>query len=290
MGASLDIADAATMQAKSGIDHRPGRCALVAGPRAASTGRIAPLLLLLGLGVGCAAPPPFRQPPDFDARFEAVRTITLVPPKVAVYTMSAGGTEEEVMSWSDAAYEHVVSAVRAEVEELGRTFIPYTGDPLPHRRIRYGRPAGEAEGPRERSAAEESWLLFEAANLAIMRHAYDPWNTFPDRVSNFDYTLGREGAALLGNTDADAYMLIIATDHIPTRDRAALVAAGVAMGAVTGSYAGPEATPARLTLALVEARSGDLLWFNTLSLPLSDLRDEKTDQVLVDMVMKGLEQ
>ena len=60
------------------------------------------------------------------------------------------------------------------------------------------------------------------------------------------------------------------------------------MGALKGGYSGPGATPAKLTLALVETKSGDILWFNTLSLPLSDLRDENTDRVLVDMVMKGL--
>ena len=36
--------------------------------------------------------------------------------------------------------------------------------------------------------------------------------------------------------------------------------------------AGPGATPAKVTLALVESATGDLLWFNTLSLPFSDLR------------------
>ena len=249
--------------------------------------------LMLGVvsgSVGCATPPPFRQPADFDRRFDGVRTITLVPPKIAVYKMSAGGTEEEVQGWSDDAYAHVVEAVEAEVAELGRTFVPYAGEELPHRTIRHDGHAAERAAASGHSAAEDSWLLFEAANLAILRHTYDPWNVFPERQKNFDYTLGREARALAGETDADAFLLVVATDHIPTRERAALVAAGLAMAAMTASYSGPSATPAKLTLALVEADSGDILWFNTLSLPLSDLRDEKTDQVLIDSVMKGLSQ
>lgn len=247
------------------------------------------VLVALAAGVGCASPPPYRQPPDFEQRFERVRTITLVPPKVAVYKMSAGDTEEEVLDWSDAAYGHVIEAVKAEVEELGRVFVPYEGEVLSHRSIRMDRDdvAGAAEDGF--SPADDSWLLFEAANLAIMRHAYDPWNTFPEKVSHFDYTLGREARTLIGDTPADAFLLIIATDHVPTRERSTLVAAGLLAGALTASYAGPGATPAKLTLALVEVQTGDLLWFNTLSLPFTDLRDEATDQALVDTVMKGLE-
>jgi len=245
-------------------------------------------LLALAGSVACATPPPQRQPADFDARFRGVRTITLVPPKVAVYRMSAGDTEEEVQDWTDSAYANVMTAVKAEVEELGRTFVPYAGEALPHRRIQHDGTAARRAAEAGFSRAEDTWLLFEAANLAIMRHAYDPWNTFPQNLSNFDYTLGREAKTLIGDTRADAFLLVIATDHVPTRERAALVGVGLAMGAMTASYAGPGATPAKLTLALVETETGDFLWFNTLSLPFTDLRDEATDQALVDTVMKGL--
>jgi hypothetical protein len=248
------------------------------------------LLLIMWTGaLACATPQPQRQPADFASRFERVRTITLVPPKVAVYRMSAGDTEEEVQGWSDEAYAHVIDAVKSEVAELGREFVPYAGEELAHRMIirTGGAERASADG---HSAAEDSWLLFEAANMAIMRHAYDPWNTFPEKVKNFDYTLGPEARSLIGDTKADAFMLIIASDHIPTRERAALVAVGLAAGAMTMSYAGPGATPAKLTLALVESATGDILWFNTLSLPFTDLRDEATDQALIDTVMKGLPQ
>ena len=247
-------------------------------------------LLLLVTSVACATPPPQRQPADFDARFEGVRTITLVPPKVAVYRMSAGDTEEEVQDWSASAYANVMSAVEKEVEELGRTFVPYAGAALPHRTIRHDGEAARRAAGAGFTPAEDTWLLFEAANLAIMRHAYDPWNTFPHKISDFDYTLGRNAKNLIGATSADAFLLVIATDHVPTRQRAALVGVGLAMGAMTASYAGPGATPAKLTLALVETETGDFLWFNTLSLPFTDLRDEATDQALVDTVMKGLAQ
>jgi len=252
-------------------------------------GAAAFVLAVVG-STACMPPPPYRQQADFDRRFAAVRTITLVPPKIAVYKMSAGNMEEEVQEWTDEAHDHVIAAVKKEVAELGRTYVPFAGGAVAHVDHRLDAAAADRPGaPRERSAAEDSWLLFEAANLAIVRHTYDPLNTFPTRMKDFGYTLGPDAASLLGDTTADAFLLVVATDHIPTRERQALVAAGLAMGAMKGGYAGPAWTPARLTLALVESRSGDILWFNTLALPLSDLRDEKTDRVLVDMVMKGLD-
>jgi len=277
------------------------------GPHGRSLVLALSLVAVVPAAIGCVAPPPYRQQADFQQRFERVRTITLVPPKIAVYKVSAGDTEEEVQAWSDAAHAHVVEAVKAEVAELGREYVPYAGEDRPHADHRLGAPppgggsaaavaglrgsaGSSAPADRTRTPAEESWLLFEAANLAIMRHTYDAANTFPTRMKDFGYTLGPEGAALLGGTEADAFLLVVATDHIPSRGRQALVAAGLGMAAMKGSYAGPGWTPARLTLALVEARTGDILWYNQLALPLSDLRDADTDRVLVDMVMKGLEQ
>lgn len=269
---------------------RPPRPPRRRHPRARTHAGLALVLALVAVlgSAACATPPPQRQPPDFAKRFESVRTITLVPPKVAIYEMSAGSTEEEVQAWSDEAQAHVVEAVKSEVAELGRTWVPFAGE-QPHADVRVGTARERAAaGAAVRTPAEDSWLLFEAANLAIMRHAYDPWQTFPASVKSFDYTLGEEAASLLGGTEADAFMLVVAVDHVPTRHRQALVAMGLGMAAMTGSYAGPGATPAKLTLALVETKTGDILWFNTLSLPFTDLRDEATDEKLVETVMKGL--
>ena len=54
---------------------------------------------------GCAMPPPYRGPSDYNHRFRSVETITLVPPLVAVYSMSSGNVQEEVQDWSDVANE-----------------------------------------------------------------------------------------------------------------------------------------------------------------------------------------
>ncbi|HPG25301.1 MAG: hypothetical protein H6748_18535 [Spirochaetaceae bacterium] len=242
----------------------------------------------LVLQAACAMPPPpWREVPNYPVRFSDLRTITLVPPLVSVYAMSEGNFEQEVDEWSDAAYEHARNAIRERVEGMGKRFVPYAGKEGPRPDFRVG--VADVNARRTLSPAGESWLLFESVKEAILRHTYDLTQVFPARIKDFDYTLGPDARALLAGTDADAYVLMIATDAIPTKGRQALVGVGAAAALYTGSYGGPGATPAELTLALVESDSGDILYFNRVSMPLSDLRDEASNRKLVDMVLKGMD-
>lgn len=248
---------------------------------------LAILAAALLLNAACAAfPPPHRTVPNYPVRFSDIRTITLVPPLVAVYAMSSGDIEQEIQAWSDAANRNARVAVEDWVEKAGKTYVPFAGDRGPRPEFRMG-----VEGLQNRetmSEAEESWLLFESAKEAILRHTYDPAQTFPPQMKSFDYTLGQASRSLLSGTRADAFLLMIATDHVPTADRQALIGVGAAAALYTGGYGGPGATPAELVAALVDSGSGDILYFNRVSLPLSDLRDPDSNRALVDLVLKGM--
>jgi hypothetical protein len=248
----------------------------------------AALLCLLLLAAGCVTPPPYRIPKNYPVRFSDIQTITLVPPLVSVYAMSSGNVEQEIQEWSDAANEHAQGAVRDVVTGMDKAFVPYAGrrGPVPDFRLGVDDVNRRAEG----GPGEQSWLLFESAVSAILRHTYDLAQIFPRQMEHFDYTLGTEARALLAGTEADAFLLMIATDYVPTVDRAALIGVGAAASLVTGSYAGPGATPAELTVALVDSRSGDILFFNRTSMPLVDLRDPDANKALVAGVLKGMAQ
>ena len=243
---------------------------------------------ILFLNVACVAiPPPYRSTPNYPVRFSDVESITLIPPLVSVYAMSSGDVEQEVQEWSDAANQHAQAAVRARVESIGKTFVPFAGEHGPRPDFRLG--VEELDRSKTLDTAEESWLLFESAKEAILRHTYDIANVFPAQMNAFDYTLGREARALLRETRADAFLLMIATDHVPTGDRQALIGVGALATLYTGGYGGPGATPAELIVALVESSSGDILFFNRVSMPLSDLRDPESNKALVDLVLKGID-
>ncbi len=248
------------------------------------------ILLLLTLGACIAPPPPYRAAPDYKASASRIQSITLVPPLVSVYAMSSGNVEQEVQDWSDAANQLAQVAVRERIEAMGKTFVPYAGTQGPRPDFRLGRENPARQRDRGSDAAGDSWLLFESAKEAILRHTYDIMQVFPERLEQFDYTLGSDGVALLAGTRADAFLLMTATDYVPTTDRQALIGVGAAAALYTGSYGGPGATPAELTAALVDSKTGALLWFNKVSMPLSDLRDPKANAALVDLVLKGIDQ
>ena len=248
---------------------------------------LAAFALIACLSSACVAlPPPYRTPPNYAARFADIESITLVPPLVAVYSISSGDVEQEVQEWSDAANELAREAVRDFVTNAGQEYVAYAGDGGPRADVRL-RPEDVNRRP-EVSAGEQSWLLFESAKESILRPTYDMTQTFPHQMSNFDYTLGEEANPLLSGARADAFLLMIASDYVPTADRQALIGIGAAAALATGSYGGPGATPAELTAALIDARTGDVLFFNKVSMPLADLRDATANKALVDLVLKGM--
>ena len=244
------------------------------------------LLPLLVFQTACVVPPPYREVPSYPVRFTDIETITLIPPLVTISTVSSGDIAQEVQEWTDAGYENAKVAVQARVEGMGKRFVPFAGSQGPRPDLRVD--GGDVNSRVELTPAGESWLLFESAREAILRHTYDPMQVFPDRMSDFDYALGEEAQAMLAGTPADAFLLMIARDSVPTADRAALVGVGTAAALYTGSYGGPGTTPAELTVALVESRSGEILWFNHVSMPLTDLRDPASSTKLVDFVLQGM--
>lgn len=263
--------------------------ALLSSPRSSppSSSRLLLLLLLpLVFHAACAVPPPYREVPSYPVRFADIETITLIPPMVTISVVSSGDVAIEVQEWTDAAYENAQAAVEVRVEGMGKRFVPFAGSEGPRPDLRVD--GGDVNSRVELTPAGESWLLFESAREAILRHTYDPMHVFPDRMKDFDYTLGEEARAMLAGTPADAFLLMIARDSVPTADRAALVGVGTAAALYTGSYGGPGTTPAELTVALVEAQSGEILWFNHASMPLTDLRDPASSAKLVDFVLKGM--
>ena len=104
---------------------------------------------------------------------------------------------------------------------------------------------------------------------------------------NFDYTLGPDAATLVEGIGADAFLIVVATDYVETGGRVALIVLGVLASVVAGAPVGPTMSPTSVILALVEARTGSILWFNQVASG-ANLRDPQSDAELVDVVMKGL--
>jgi len=219
--------------------------------------------------------------PDFDSRFASLETVTLLPPRVAVFRRTAGGIDEEVEEWTEQARGELTAAVRERAGRLGHVrFLPYVEPPAPD---------SQTAETAVRSTRDSTWDLFEAVVRAIQLHTYIGPNRFPDRLTHFDYSLGTAAGELVATNGADAVLLVVAFDAVETAGRQAARAAGVVAGAITGIVVTPDLSPAVMTIALIEANSGDLLWYNQVIFTSADIRDRDSDEDLVNLALEGID-
>ena len=227
-------------------------------------------LFAVALLAGCAtsAPGPDRRAPQFAERLPTISAAALMPPDVKVYELSAGGTRELMDDWSQKARENVVTSL--------------------HKRLQPGRgaPLGLKEfDPAQDPALEEEFrdvrALYEAVSMSVIAHTYAPGTTFPTKLERFDYSLGplpRLGEA----AGADTLLFVSASDEISSGGRVALNFLIVVMAAAGGTVAIPAGGATVITAALVDTKTGDLLWFTARgSSGAHDLREPASADSLV---------
>ncbi len=219
------------------------------------------MLLTLALGVllsGCAKN--IRTIPDLAERVRKIKIVALARPDVKIYEVSAGGLHELRVEWSEKGRENVAKAV------LDR----FRGSPV---EIRLLEPDSDTE-----QELNEVLALFEAVSQSIILHTYSEQNNpnvFPDKVKNFEYSVGSL-ETLLRKSGADALLLLTGVDEVATGGKKALnvlgVVTGIAVGAVTGVPIVPRMEGTAMRVALAD-KSGAIVWYNINGSVTTDLLD-----------------
>ena len=205
-------------------------------------------LILAGLLISaCATAPRYRAHPQLNSKIEKVKTITVIPLKVDVYQVTAGGVKEKMDEWCTQAKRNVLTAIENELELrplLNIKSFPET-----------------FMSDDQRFNLEQTGALFNAINSSIIFHTYgQPVHRFPEKIQNFDYTLGPEVRQLSDQTDA--LLFVRGVDNIATAGRKAVQAGSVILGALVGVQVTPNLGVTSVNLALVDANTGDVLWYN----------------------------
>ena len=230
-------------------------------------------LILIGLLISaCATPPRYRAHPQLDTRIEKIKTITVIPLKMDVYQVTAGGVKEKMDEWCMQAKRNVLTAIEDElklrpllnIKSFSETFM----------------------SEDKKINLEQTGALFEAVNSSIIIHTYgQPVNRFPEKIQNFDYTLGPEVRQLSDQTDG--LLLVRGVDNISTGGRKALQAGSVVLGALVGVQVTPMLGVTAVNLALVDANTGEVLWFNFhASAGDHDLRDPINTTAMIMDILK----
>jgi hypothetical protein len=223
---------------------------------------------------GCVMVPPHRSHPSLEAKAKGIKTVAILPPRVDIFQIDAGGVREKMDEWSTQAKKNIEDAVRAELHRrTGFLITPRSQESLPE---------------EVKSNLEETYSLFDAVNTSILLHTYfqDPNYRFEEKMTNFDYSLGKEVKGL-AKEGVEILFLVSGTDHVWTGGRQALQAIAVIIGIGAGVATGVMVLPAlgggtAINVALVDARSGEILWYNVKQSGGGvDLRDPKSAADLV---------
>ena len=92
---------------------------------------------------------------------------------------------------------------------------------------------------------------------------------------------------LKNNADYDAILFCAGKNYIWTKGRISLSLFGILVSAATGVPVIVPAGPEWIAIALVDGRSGDLIWFDYRPMP-GDLRKAEVVEKLVKKIFKSL--
>lgn len=229
-------------------------------------------LVALAMVAGCA--PHFRAAPQLQEKLTSIKTVAIMPPGVTVYQLGVTGAPQVMEEKTAAAKQIVSTAIEGELgRHAGVVFKPF---PSPSAILDTGLDPAAA---RLTTELEDTQALFEAVSASIMAHTYkhgeradSDWR-FVEKLTNFDYSLGPDVQHFAKLANADALLFSSGVNYIPTRGMAALYTLGIFMALSPGGvvanpgflHFGAPATSG-LSVALVDARTGALLWYNTSNL------------------------
>ena len=223
---------------------------------------------------GCAtAPRPDRLAPQSQVRLSAVKAVALLPPTVKVYELSAGGTRELMDEWSRKARENMVAALDRRVGQGGSMELkPFD--------------------PAQDAALEEEFrdvrALYAAVSASVIAHTYAPVTTFETKKERFDYSLGPL-PKLAEAAGAGTLLFVYAMDEISSGGRVAVNVLTTVVAAAAGVVIIPAGGATAITAALVDAKTGDLVWFAIRgSRGRHDLREPASAEKLVADAFEGL--
>lgn len=209
-----------------------------------------------------------RAHPDLASKLPGIKTVVLLPPRISMYELGAGDTLEKMEDWGTLAQQNIIQAMEAR------------GTALNLRRL-----DEQILDKAARDNYDETRLLYEVVSASISLHAFDdgrPWH-FPEKAREFVYSLGSETKKV--SPEADAFLLIEGFDQRSSGGRLALQTARLLIGVALGVVATGPRGANLITVALVESKTGTILWFYRTFVSY-DLREATSASMFVEDVLK----
>jgi len=206
------------------------------------------LLIICYLLSGCATTPSaFKAHPQMPTILADANRIMVIPLKIELHQISAGGVPEKMDAWCGQARTNVMAAIQQELNKRPMLNIKTFNETL--------------LSQDQRTNLDQTRALFEAVSISIVVHAYaGSGQTFTEISEDFDYSLGAEVSALASNVDA--ILFVQSYESIPTAGKKAVETGKVVLGLLTGVIMPVNVGFTHLSMALVDANKGTVIWYN----------------------------
>lgn len=189
-------------------------------------------------------------------------SIVLMPPDIRYYLLTASGLPEPNAEWTDAARANFRTAVSHYASEIGADIEIIDADNLGADEIKYD-------------------TLHSAVGRTLLRHHFGG-APLPSKEGRFDWSLGPGVQSIGQQHDADYALFVYYRDYQASGGRVAfaILAAAAGVAATTGSEYG--------FASLVDLKTGDIVWFNTVYAGQGELREPDGASKTVATLLKEL--
>ncbi len=227
------------------------------------------------LFTGCSAPKNSVVIPNFKQEYKAKKNIIVVPPKIKVYEISAAG-EEEMKEWSQLA----TSNMKQSLEEI-----------LASRNLINSYNILDLDTITEEDKTHivnTNNLMYRVATSITYHALENSFFKFDEKIKNFDYSIG--DALAENSNEGDVYLFINAFDKVQSSGKVAVETAKLVIGALFGIAAGDFGGLTYSNIALVDAKTGKILWYNYyISKGQVDLREHSGTNEVVKVLLDDLQ-
>lgn len=172
--------------------------------------------------------------------------ILLMPPDIRYYMITAGGVTEPNAELTEAARQNFLVSMKDFADSIGADLVTI-------------------DDPEGLSDAEEQYRkLHSAVGITLQINHFGimplPTKNLPDNQRRFDWSLGPDVSEIGGRYNADYLLFVYYRDYQATGGRIAfaILAAAAGVGVSAGSESG--------FASLVDLRTGDIVWFNSVAI------------------------
>ncbi|RMF11532.1 MAG: hypothetical protein D6757_10955 [Alphaproteobacteria bacterium] len=192
--------------------------------------------------------------------------IVLMPLDIELTRLTAGGLHQPDAVWTDAARAYLHEALDRQLAARGIDLVSYDEATIE---------------PAEREMHRRLIHLHAVVGRAILSHVFSG-KPLPTKGRRLDWSLGPTARSIARTTGAGHALFIHVRDSYTTAGRRILQIAAAAFGV---------AVPVGETDAfasLVDLKTGDIVWFETLHSPVGDLRRPEPAAKLATVLLAKL--